>query len=89
MNGLTPLEAESKDTLVLVREALTSNKPVGATAYRELMNVIRLVLEKLQNKEHGCDSGKHASFCTCKPGVPGVSVNSGRPWVPKAQKPTS
>lgn len=67
---LTPLEAECKEVLLHVREALTPHFTRRLkTDYMELMHAVKMCLSHLINKEYGCNTGKHAGRCECAKGA--------------------
>ena len=65
---ITPLEKESLEVFRLVLMKMTG-KPLGNMDFIEFMGHIRDIVRKLENKEYGCASGKHASTCQCQEAI--------------------
>lgn len=67
----TQLEVEALETLRTVI-AWFSYRVISTTDYTRVMGQIRDMVKKLEANESGCATGKHLSYCTCKPPVQGV-----------------
>ncbi len=64
---LNPIERECQDVLMMVREVLSPHHPTFTPKRDviEVMGAVREALKKLDNKDYGCASGRHAGYCTC------------------------
>ena len=73
MERLTSVEKQCQDVLVLISDMMAPGRRMNAVTHTEIAGRVRDALTKLQNKEYGCASGKHAVACTCKEGFEGVT----------------
>ncbi len=69
--GLNKVEQECQGVLILIRDMMAPGHPIGNATHTEIAGRVRDVLVKLQNKEYGCSTGKHAGPCACIGGLDG------------------
>lgn len=72
MDPLTPLEQEALETLLLVRDYATT--PMGLISYREMMGDVMKAIKHLENKQFGCPTGFHTTYCTCVGQTQGIVI---------------
>lgn len=65
---LTPLEGESLEVFRNVVSALTARFMTHAQ-YVDMIAMVRVAIRKLENKDAGCATGRHARACACGSGV--------------------
>lgn len=75
MGALNPIEQECRSVIAIILDLMGPGKrKVSANEHTELMGRVRDCLYLLINKEHGCETGKHAGYCTCTKDAPGHHV---------------
>lgn len=68
MGRLNPIEQECQTVLIMLRDMMAPGRgKIDHISHMELCGRVRDALEKLQNKEYGCATGKHAGPCQCQP----------------------
>lgn len=72
---MTPLEEKSLDTFKMILDRFTHPK-ITHMDYLDFLGKIREMVMCLEALQSGCASGEHVGYCTCKPGKPGVNLNS-------------
>lgn len=72
-------ESEKKfhDLLNEILDVLADGKKVGRVRFTEMLGHITVAKSNLDNKQRGCWSGKHSSYCTCTQAHEGRSTD---PW---------
>ncbi len=63
---LTPLEQESQSLFVLLRDMMSPGNAMTKTTHLEVCTLVRNILIRYENKEHGCETGQHAWPCQCR-----------------------
>ena len=73
--SLNIVESTCKAVLEEIRDLMApGHMKLNPKDHMELSGRVRDCLRFLTNKEYGCDSGRHASPCDCKPGLQGQAV---------------
>jgi len=65
MDKRTELEKECQEVLLKLRDALTGAR-ITRPVYMELIGLIRTQIQKIENKQYVCITGRHAGVCQCK-----------------------
>jgi hypothetical protein len=71
---MTKLESESLDTLQIVRDLLVHGPVVRKESYVDVLGRVTRVLALFENMRMGCPTGKHSSYCSCRPAVEGKAI---------------
>lgn len=74
---MTQLEEKSYEAFLVIRDFLTAEKQ-RKWDFLEVMTHLRNMIVNYENYKSGCPTGRHSSFCTCQPAIPGKGITDGQ-----------